>query len=493
MIIIISIIIVCIVLLLIIGIFSYDLFEKIYVRNVLKTSDLLASLIKINNKYNFNKISGEMKFIDELSSKKKFDKYDFDMNFSHYVYTNSHQILDQAYNCMKNIILFEKYNAEVETLLQNKRLEHNQQENSKLYKKIENKLFEKNKLKPQIDLNVILFCSYTSPAGRNYYEKKKNYNLLNVKKLMPSKFATLDKELNATKENKICQSKSKIVYDINNLLDNARWPFSITFIDYKNKFSIKQFCNAFYKKYNFDQIKTIIRKKSYENFLKNNNCDNEDVLLEASYNLFKYVITKDKILAFGECFAAAKYLYLNKDYLDMFTDNEKVNDDMISLSVKLTAANKSLSTNKKISIDLSLNEYGKMVRNKIDFLKEVLKNCASNNDIIFSPTFDTKLYEGLIISGGPNILIDNCFYIVISEEAIQFESAILEGLISLIFASKDKNYFGVNKVAYIDLRKNDLYTLDYDRINEQFLNEIKADIYFNDNNKINLNRFKTSE
>lgn len=177
-----SVVIVCTIIVLAV---SY-LFYKKSVEYVRTNSICLKQLWDINNRYRceFRMFQSEEKYHKNCHSKQQYDNLNKENlimaivgeNLDRYNKTmqdlNYNKRLYPAYEKQINEILSSNYNYE--------QLTRNSWINTYLFRQLELKEFEKDKLKPPLELIVEISVSYTSPQGRNHYRKHCTINSNNI-------------------------------------------------------------------------------------------------------------------------------------------------------------------------------------------------------------------------------------------------------------------------------------------------------------------------
>ena len=145
---------------------------------VQKTSVLIKNLMDLNEKYNFDwSIQQQYIFKTTLTSKAKLERYNL-------IHTLDEALLnyDEFNRALKGIwnnrIAYSDYSERLNGLSSEISLELLKELHISLskYKSIEQKLFEAKKINPILNCQIVCIASYTSPKGRNRYEKEITYN-----------------------------------------------------------------------------------------------------------------------------------------------------------------------------------------------------------------------------------------------------------------------------------------------------------------------------
>lgn len=145
---------------------------------VLRTSKKLKMLSEVNNKYNFNAgIKNSFCFTQSTKSKAQLEKFNVVRVLNGAILSNPN-LIDAIIAISENRNMYADYLEETEKIrsgLTPEDIVCNLTISYDSYKKTENYLFEKEKVKPILDLSVMCYVTYTSPKGRNNYQKSATY------------------------------------------------------------------------------------------------------------------------------------------------------------------------------------------------------------------------------------------------------------------------------------------------------------------------------
>ena len=150
-----------------------------YNKFVIKNSERIQKLMKLNNVISFNTIDKKKySFHQTCNSKRQLDKFCLYEYFIALIksnldyFTNIYEPLNQNH---KN---YQDYINKCSKIKTEATEEKCKQLKTSLKKFItrEDKLFKKNQISPTLNLNIEIKATYTSPAGRNSYSKTVNYN-----------------------------------------------------------------------------------------------------------------------------------------------------------------------------------------------------------------------------------------------------------------------------------------------------------------------------
>lgn len=163
-----------------------------FVNKVKDHSDLYKKLINLNNEYSlifYNKIDKIKNYYKNCDSKQKYDRliHNFNKVFQDYMEDKLHYYSDLLKKIAENRINHQHYLSKYSKLyfISQKETVKGSGVPYKFYLSIEKKLYLKNKLKPVLDFSISIYITYTSPAGRNYYEDYHNYSLNDIQCWIP--------------------------------------------------------------------------------------------------------------------------------------------------------------------------------------------------------------------------------------------------------------------------------------------------------------------
>lgn len=145
-------------------------------KQIIKNSRRLNAIKSLNEKYK-NKVNMNLNPYDHieyaLNSKAKYDKVTCDNYFQMYVENNIKELKRIIPKIEKNKQIMESYESELKKI--------NNEIPSHLNYFREKKLIKKEVLKSIRDYHVKINLSYTSPAGRNSYNKHEIYDTATIK------------------------------------------------------------------------------------------------------------------------------------------------------------------------------------------------------------------------------------------------------------------------------------------------------------------------
>lgn len=169
----------------------YKYVDNKHAEVVKKSSKLYSNVLKLNKKYKFNDLDhSTIYFNPELRSKRSLDNLDLyqytlneiEQNLSYYMHSfekadENKEIYNKylkEYNALEKYITQEEYAS-----LENMKIKYDS------YVKHEKKLFANSRLeKPITSISVRCKAEYTSPSGRNYYEKTSSYDFGQLKEMV---------------------------------------------------------------------------------------------------------------------------------------------------------------------------------------------------------------------------------------------------------------------------------------------------------------------
>lgn len=146
------------------------------------TSVLLKELNRLNRGTYFYLCNGEYTQSREMPSKAAYDRYSCDQLRDEILLDpddSIHRLLEQIKENREQYDIYVSQVGQLQSMItedEAKRLKVSY----KKYLEIEKALFEEQKLKPALDMELICVVKYTSPAGRNHYEKSYAYSYVDV-------------------------------------------------------------------------------------------------------------------------------------------------------------------------------------------------------------------------------------------------------------------------------------------------------------------------
>jgi 5-methylcytosine-specific restriction endonuclease McrA len=153
--------------------------KRKFERMVETTSEMIKALEELNNTYTFwRDTKNQYLFSRKFDAKYKYDRciaHDGAELIDEFILSDSEQLLSVAENCSLNKVRFQEYlekiNGIKSTITEQQAL--TMKVNIEKYQKVEQKLFDQQKLiAPQMTSQFIAVAKYTSPQGRNSYEKR---------------------------------------------------------------------------------------------------------------------------------------------------------------------------------------------------------------------------------------------------------------------------------------------------------------------------------
>lgn len=184
-----------------IRVFSQENFEKLLdeaiEQVVIKHSRLYASILYVNNKFDFDtSIHDKIMIEEKCPSKMSFDNFDWIKHIYMQINSNVIYYTDYINKTKVNKDLWEKYKIEYKSI-NNFATEENIR-NLKIpldvFNKIEKGLLKKKMLKPTINFTVDFNISYSSPLGRNFYSAEKTFSQEEFEQLIVEAIETKKRE-----------------------------------------------------------------------------------------------------------------------------------------------------------------------------------------------------------------------------------------------------------------------------------------------------------
>ena len=142
---------------------------------VIEISENIKALKILNNLYYFKKINKSSRIIHRyVKSLKTLKRITLDEIVGYDIENNIDFLRNDIENAIYNNKLYIQYEKQFYSLNYKTNLDLLNAKKLKLkkFKKIEKKLLLKNKIKNVDVINVKVIASYTSPKGKNHYEKK---------------------------------------------------------------------------------------------------------------------------------------------------------------------------------------------------------------------------------------------------------------------------------------------------------------------------------
>lgn len=164
----------------------YELTEIYFIHKVRRISSHLKKLRKLNDKYSFFKIQRTHTYHFTLETKAKYDNFDPKRHMQDLIYENMDQYQELISQVRENRIRYGEYIEELEdhpekAIRRDARLCGL---SVKKYRKVEDRLLEKEQQTPRTSTSASCIVSYTSPQGRNHYEKEYDFDYDEVVELL---------------------------------------------------------------------------------------------------------------------------------------------------------------------------------------------------------------------------------------------------------------------------------------------------------------------
>lgn len=180
--------------------FIWKKFDEKYSQLVIKNSERLKNLLLLNEQTKFNKINKlKYSYHQRCNSKRQLDKLDLRKFFIGMI-ENEFNVFSEIYNqcdlTLQNQKFYLQYIEECNKIKSQITKDKCKvlKTNIKKFTNRENKLFVKKQLNPTREIHFEVEATYTSPAGRSFYDKNIHYNALEfmdiykeTKKLMEQK------------------------------------------------------------------------------------------------------------------------------------------------------------------------------------------------------------------------------------------------------------------------------------------------------------------
>ena len=147
-------------------------------KKVVKWSHRLLWLRELNQTYAFYDVPENMFVKYEVSSRGRFQHFDYDGAFFDYVYKNASELAERIEMTQLNTAEYEAYLEEVRIIPSNRTSVDAERcrIREKTFCRIEEALFEETMLPPpKMRESVEVQCVYDTPAGRHHYEDSRFY------------------------------------------------------------------------------------------------------------------------------------------------------------------------------------------------------------------------------------------------------------------------------------------------------------------------------
>lgn len=157
-----------------------------YKDNVHNTSDRYKYLLKIRNLYKFNFIMDDTIYVD-IDTLTKFKTFNIDTFLEDYIRKNKGHIIKESNKVLENSLHLIKYTTDITNAPQFKSSQFCEENNFEYnrYTNIEKQecnLITYRNVKTHKNIEFII--QYTSPAGRNHYEKSVNKDILTLMSIL---------------------------------------------------------------------------------------------------------------------------------------------------------------------------------------------------------------------------------------------------------------------------------------------------------------------
>ena len=154
--------------------------KKTYVQN---TSLIYKTLLQLNNQQRFFVLPAQtITFYTSCRSKNALDSFDFNTYLMYMFETNENFAKSYLESVIQNNILYNKY-YQAYTSIWNQYSSFLPPDlffSAHDYKRYERELVAKTLVVPQLEINYTIIAIYSSPAGRNQYQKNAFYNYKNL-------------------------------------------------------------------------------------------------------------------------------------------------------------------------------------------------------------------------------------------------------------------------------------------------------------------------
>ena len=159
-------------------------------KKVMEISPYYNSIVKLNKETKFNDIAQPYPVKTfYLKSKRAFDTFNVSKNATTYMKENSSYFQDQIYKVEQNQKLKREYDQAIKSIPHTGDVSIAKQAKIGLesFVKREEKLAQKILLYPCVNYQLTIDYQYTSPAGRNHYERTARYSLKSIKAVVGTK------------------------------------------------------------------------------------------------------------------------------------------------------------------------------------------------------------------------------------------------------------------------------------------------------------------
>lgn len=165
------------------------IFYNVRVSFVKNNSRCFKEIINYNSLQKFKDIRNAYSFCSNCNSKKQFDNFNIDTYTISLINSDKQFFINLINDISGNRLLYNKYLEQFNKILYDTDFNYEQAVQGKLmspntFRDIEIKECNKCKLSPITDFSIEIIVDYTSPQGRNHYEKKYHLNYRHLESFM---------------------------------------------------------------------------------------------------------------------------------------------------------------------------------------------------------------------------------------------------------------------------------------------------------------------
>lgn len=156
-------------------------------RLVEANSPYIKEVKLVNSKYKFDNLGNtKEKVVQHLKSKRQFDSFNYRKFFETYVKNHESKYSRIVASISKNIMLRDNYLNELRSIknTSDSNIANECKMSLASFVKRENKIATKYIVHPVISFYLMLHWEYTSPAGRNHYSNKYQFNFDDIKRVI---------------------------------------------------------------------------------------------------------------------------------------------------------------------------------------------------------------------------------------------------------------------------------------------------------------------
>ena len=159
-------------------------FHKKNIEYIKKNSICLNKILNLNSKQNFKVLNVSQSFCKNCNSKPQFDNFNIDNYMNGIIDENLDKYIktidDLKYNRKQHTFYQNQFNSIMNDNYNYAQLTQNTILNEFFFKMLEKFECERIKLKPALELIIYVSVFYTSPKGKNHYNKRYKINSNNV-------------------------------------------------------------------------------------------------------------------------------------------------------------------------------------------------------------------------------------------------------------------------------------------------------------------------